>query len=257
MRVIVCEGENIEERTRKALKTLSPSIPKKCILIKPNLVEPMKADTGAITRPEVVRGIINFLGKDYKIIIGESSAGYDTKKAFEIAGYMELRSENVEIVDFDDEGYYKLSLNGKAWDEVEITEVAKNKYLISAAVLKEHAYGVTLSMKNMMGILKPKGGYPNKSYIHDGVSEEIWAERLCDLLEKIKPNLAVIDGTTGMYGSHLYGKLKKYNITIVSEDPVSADIVGAELLGNKNVLHISKALERKLGEEPEVERINV
>jgi len=45
--------------------------------------------------------------------------------------------------------------------------------------------------------------------MHDGVSEETWAERLCDFLEKIKPDLAVIDGSTGMYSSHLHGQIKK------------------------------------------------
>ena len=60
-----------------------------------------------------------------------------------------------------------------------------------------------------------------------------------------------------MYGSHLHGKLKKYNLTIVSEDLLAADIVGAEILDNKHVLHLSKAFERKLGEKPEVERIDI
>ncbi|UCD13390.1 MAG: DUF362 domain-containing protein [Thermoplasmatales archaeon] len=258
MKVVVCQGENPKERTRKALEVLSPSISKSYVLIKPNLVEPMRPDTGAVTRPEVVEGIINFLGENYKIIIGESSSGYNTKKAFELAGYNELERDNVEIVDFDNRSYYKLNINGRAWKDVEVTDAVKDKYIISVASLKEHPFSVvTLCLKNMMGILKPEGSLPNKSYIHDGVSEEMWAERLCDLLEKIKPQLAVIDGTTGMYGNHLHGTLKKHNLTITSEDPVSADIVGAEILGDKYVPHISKALERKLGEKPEIERVNV
>ncbi|HID25409.1 MAG TPA: hypothetical protein EYP23_02965 [Thermoplasmata archaeon] len=52
-------------------------------------------------------------------------------------------------------------------------------------------------------------------------------------------------------------KLKKYNLTIVGEDPVSTDIVGAEMLSHKHVLHIAKALERKIGEKPEVEKIKI
>jgi uncharacterized protein (DUF362 family) len=258
MRVVVCKGGNPRERTIEALRVLSPSISKKYVLIKPNLVEPMQSVSGAVTRPEVVEGIVCFLGDDYEIIVGESSAGYNTKEAFDVTGYKVLEKDNVELVDFDDRGYYKLDLDGRGWKgEVEVTEVVKGRYIISAAVLKEHMYTVTLSLKNMMGVIKPIGGYPNKSYIHDGVSEEVWAERLCDLLEKVKPDLAVIDGTTGMYGSHLYGELKRHDLTIVSEDPVSADIVGAEILGHKRVLHISKALERKLGEKPEVEKIRV
>ncbi len=257
MRVVVCKSENPMVRTKKALEILSPSITNKKILIKPNLVLPMRPDTGAVTRPEVIEGIINFLGENYKIIIGESSADYNTKEAFELADFSKLERDNVELVNFDNRGYFKLNLDGKAWKEAEVTEVVKEKYIISVAPLKEHPFGVTLSLKNMMGIIKPKGKSPNKLYIHNGVSEEIWAERLCDLLKKVKPHLSVIDGTTGMYGSHLNGKLKKHNLTIVSEDPLAADIVGAEILGNKNVIYISKALERKIGEKPEIERFNV
>jgi uncharacterized protein (DUF362 family) len=36
----------------------------------------------------------------------------------------------------------------------------KVDYIISVAVLKEHAFQVTLCLKNMMGIIMPKGDYP-------------------------------------------------------------------------------------------------
>lgn len=257
MKVVVCKGGNIAERTRKALEVLSPTITHRDVLIKPNLVEPMQSSTGAVTRPEVVKGIIEYLGEDYNISIGESSAGYDTGRAFNRAGYGALEREKVKLIDFDDRGYIRLDLDGRSWKQVEVTEIVRNKYLISAAVLKEHMFGVTLTLKNMMGILKPKGAYPNKSYIHRGVSEEIWAERLCDLLGKIKPDLAVIDGTTGMYGSHIHGTLKQHDLTIVSEDPVAADIAGSQILGQGNVLHLLKALARNIGEKPEVIELDI
>jgi uncharacterized protein (DUF362 family) len=73
-RVIIVEGEDIINRTVNILKHLKPEIPKSGgrILIKPNLVEPMGKDSGAVTRPETVEGVIRFLMEigDYEIIVG-------------------------------------------------------------------------------------------------------------------------------------------------------------------------------------------
>ncbi|MFQ6020512.1 MAG: DUF362 domain-containing protein [Candidatus Aenigmatarchaeota archaeon] len=255
MKVVICEGKDIIKRTENALKELSPSLPKvnSKILIKPNLVEPMKKDSGAVTRPELLEGIIKFLDDNkYKILIGESSAGYYTDKCFEKAGYRYLTENyNVELINFDDFEFVTIKLNGELWKNIEVTKfILKTDYLISAVPLKEHAFEVTLTLKNMMGILKPKGSYPNKSFMHKEDSYEIWTQRMCDILKKIKPNLGVIDGTTGMYGSHLYGKLKEFDITIVGEDPVAVDCVGAKILGYDKVFYIDKAIQMKIGNKP-------
>jgi len=261
-RVIIAKGKDIRKRTLLALKKLSPKLPPKGskILIKPNLVEPMPKESGAITRAEVIEGIIQFLGdKNYEIIVGEGSAIYETERCFEEAGYYEILSKyRVRIVNLNRDEFTRVRLDGKIWKEVEVSKLALESYLVSAAVLKEHAFEVTLSLKNLMGILKPKGKYPVKSYIHEEDDYRIWAERMCDLLSKIKPKLAIIDGTTGMFGSHLYGMLKRFDLTIVSEDGLAADLVGAKILGHENVYYLKLGLERKVGNYPrEVLRVNV
>jgi uncharacterized protein (DUF362 family) len=163
-KVIIAEGKDIVERTYLALKKLNPAMPKKGekILIKPNLVEPMSNDSGAITRKETVEGIIKFFGdENYEILVGEGSAIYDTTKCFKEAGYYELEEKyKIKLVDLNSSEFF--SVKGKYWD-FEISKLAKECYLVSAAVLKEHAFAVTLCLKNLMGILKPKGGYPVKS----------------------------------------------------------------------------------------------
>ena len=69
-RIIVSEGTDTTKRTLVALEELSPALPKKGsrILIKPNLLEPRSSDSGAITRPEVIEAVIQFLDDNkYKI----------------------------------------------------------------------------------------------------------------------------------------------------------------------------------------------
>ncbi|MEM2955085.1 MAG: DUF362 domain-containing protein [Candidatus Nanoarchaeia archaeon] len=249
--VIIAEGKNIVRRTYLALKELNPTLPKTGdkILIKPNLVEPMSNNSGAITRKEFIEGIIQFFDdKRYEIIIGEGAAVFDTTKCFEKAGYYELGEKyNVRFLDLNKTKF--ISIKGKYWN-FEISDIVKECYLISAAVLKEHTFEVTLSLKNLMGVLKPRENYPTKSYIHAENNEEIWARRLCDLVKVARPNLAIIDATTAMFGSHLFGKLKTLNLTLASEDALACDLVAANLIGHENVFYLDLAFKEKIGNKP-------
>jgi hypothetical protein len=46
--------------------------------------------------------------------------------------------------------------------------------------------------------------------------------------------------------------LKTFNATIVSEDPVACDIVGAKFLGYKNVFYLDLALNKGVGRSPSI-----
>jgi len=249
MKVIIEKGKNIIERTKRALEKLNPKLPPigSLILIKPNLVEPYPKNSGTITRPELIEGIIQFLNpKIYKILIGESSGVFKTDLCFKKGGYLYLEKKYpVKLINFDKREFVKFRITSKYWNEIEIAKLAvEADYLISAPVLKEHEFAeVTLSLKNMMGILKPIG-MPTKNYIHKELDYKIWTERLCDLLKIKMPNLAVIDGTTGMFGSHLNGKLKRFDLTIVSTNPIAADQIGAKILAHKKVYHIERIKEK-------------
>jgi uncharacterized protein (DUF362 family) len=262
-KVVVCKGKDIAKRTFKALEELSPKLPKKGakVLIKPNLVEARSVDSGAVTRPEVVEAIIQFLGDtDYEIWVGEGAAVLDTSRCFEKANYLYLEGKyNIRCVDLHQGQFVEVKSDGNYWNTFQIAEIVKEAdYVISAAVSKQHPFEVTLALKNMMGVLKPEPGYPTKSYIHREHDHEIWANRLVDLVSEVWPGLAVIDASTGMFGSHLSGRLKEFDLTLVSEDALACDIVGAELLEYEKVLHLELALDRRLGARPtQVERISV
>jgi uncharacterized protein (DUF362 family) len=253
-RVIICYGEDIIERTITALKILSPSLPPENtkIIIKPNIVEPRSKDSGSVTRPEVIEGVLKFLGThSYEIYLVEGAAVLDTMKCFKEAGYLYLEKKYpLKVLDLHKLPFVKVK--GKVWKEFEIAALCKEAYIISVPVLKQHPFHVTLSLKNMMGILKPRQTYPTKAYMHEETDKNVWAERLLDLIMQAKPRLAVIDATTGMFGSHLQGRLKTFNATIVSEDALACDLVGARFLGYKNVFYLDMALKGGLGELPTV-----
>lgn len=259
-KVIITEGKNIIKRTYVALKELNPILPqdKNKILIKPNLVEPMNNDSGAITRKEIIEGIIKFfIKKEYEIIVGEGAAILDTFKCFEKAGYYELVEKyDVKLIDLNKTSFMKVK--GKYWS-FEIPRLVEECYIISAAVLKEHPFfEVTLSIKNLMGFLKPRSKYPTKAYIHFKCNKEEWAKRMCDLVRAVKPKLAIIDATTAMFGSHLFGRLETLNSTLVSEDVLACDIVGASLLKHKEVFYLTLTLKEGIGNLPsEIKKIKL
>jgi uncharacterized protein (DUF362 family) len=254
-RVVICHGQNIQKRTIKALEELAPVLPKTGtkILIKPNLVEPSPATSGNITRPELIEGILQFLGDKYQIFIGESSGSWNTWQAFEKAGYLDLaRTYKAQLVNFDEGDFVEIKTTNPLWPRFEIAQLVKEvDYLISAAVLKEHPYQVTLTLKNIMGILRPQKDRQeaNKHYIHQENDKEIWAKRLCLLLKQVKVDLGVVDGTTAMFGSHIDGRLEKKDLTIVGE-PLAVDFVSAEILGHPKVFYLEMALSQELGKRP-------
>jgi len=253
-KVVVCYGKDIIERTITALETLNPSLPHKNtkIILKPNIVEPIAKDSGGVTRPEVIEGIIRFFGdQSYEIYLVEGAAIRDTMKCFKEAGYLYLE-KNYALKIRDLHALPFVKVEGKVWTEFEIAELFKEAYIISVPVLKQHPFHVTLSLKNMMGILKPGQTYPTKAYMHEETDRNVWAERLLDLVSHVRPQLAVIDATTGMFGSHLHGRLKTFNATIVSEDALACDIAGAHFLGYKNVFYLDMALKRGVGSLPTV-----
>lgn len=262
-KVLVSKGRDITKRTLMALEKLSPKLPKQGsrILIKPNLLEPRSSNSGAVTRPEVIEAVIQFLDDNkYEIYVGEGAATLDTSRCFEKANYLYLEDEyNIKLVDLNQGEFVKVKANGNYWQEFEIARIVKEAdYLISAAVLKHHPFQVTLALKNLMGVLKPGARYPVKSYMHREDNHEIWADRMVDLVSEVRPDLAVIDATTGMFGSHLSGRLKEFHQTLISEDALACDIVGAKLLEYEKVLHLDLALERRLGAEPtQIESISV
>lgn len=116
--------------------------------------------------------------------------------------------------------------------------------LINVPVMKHHDYtGVTLSMKNFMGVC-----LGDRGKIHDGIGR-----RLADLAHFLQPDLTIIDAyrvltAHGPSGGDLADVALRKTV-IVGTDPVLADAYGAEFFGLKPraVPYIAAAIERRYG----------
>jgi len=146
----------------------------------------------------------------------------------------------VDLIDLDDDEYVIADIpNYLALKTVRISKIALESAVVSVPKLKLHRMaGVTLSLKNLMGVVSPKG------QIHHNLSEKI-----ADLASVVRPKLAVIGGIIGGEGDELAGRPVKMDLVIAGLDPVAVDTVGAAVMGfnPKRAEHIALAADKGLG----------
>lgn len=213
------------------------------ILVKPNYINASHPSTGNTTDARVIEGTVKFLKqKGYRnIVIGEGSGLSDTTRAFKVAGVDEVaRRCGVELVDLNEDEYVVVDVpNPLALKKVRISKSALESAIISVPKLKLHRMaGVTLSLKNLMGVVKPKG------QIHRHLNEKI-----ADLASVARPRLTVVDGIVAGEGHETAGKPVEMDLVIAGLDPVAVDAVGATVMGFDplQAKHIPLAAEKGLG----------
>jgi len=243
------KADNIAEAAHQiTLKLLETGLPTKPVVIKPNLVEP--SPPPVTTDVRVVKGVISALksaGID-QITVAEGSGTGDTIDNFNKLGFANL---GVDLLDLDKEKTVELRVhNFKVWDKITVPEFILDKFIISVPVLKEHSIcGVTISLKNMIGILPAKyySGYWTfkKSQVHKYNTDGC----IADIISIIKPDCAVVDATIGMKGSHLSGTpiSPPVNLIYGSLNPLEADKFGCRLLDRKwqDIAHLKMIYEKE------------
>lgn len=244
--VAIVKGMHPEDITVKALemiKTEETLADEKTILIKPNYLNASHPSTGITTDSRVIEGIIKFLKqkKVQQIIIGEGSGFSDTFEPYRIAGVDAVADRwNVKLVDLNKDEYVEVHpQNPITLKKVKVAKTALESTIISVPKLKLHRIaGVSLSIKNMMGAMKPKGS------MHTHLSSNI-----ADLASIITPKIAVIDGIIAGEGHESSGNPVEMNLVIAGTDPVAVDSVGAAvmMIPPDEVKHLRLAEKKGLG----------
>jgi uncharacterized protein (DUF362 family) len=244
--VSIVKGENPVDMTVEALemvKAFEVLSDKKPVLIKPNYINAAHPSTGVTTDCRVIEGVIKFL-KQYEvkeIVVGEGSGFAETFEAFKVAGVDNLAEKwDAKLVDLNKDEFVEVyPSNPLALKKVKIAKTALESTIISVPKLKLHRItGVTLSLKNMMGAMKPKGS------MHMHLNKNI-----ADLASVIKPSLAVIDGIIAGEGHETSENPVNMGLVIAGTDPVAVDAVGAAVMGVSptSVKHLCFAEKKGLG----------
>jgi len=254
-RVAIVKGTNPIDMTVKALEMVNAHdvLPmEKPILIKPNYINAKHPSTGITTDSRVIEGVVTFLRQHgmKEIIIGEGSGFADTSEAFRIAGVDDVAERwKIRMIDLNKDEFIEVNPpNPLTLKKVKIAKTALESTIISVPKLKPHRMaGVTLSLKNMIGVVTPKG------YMHNRLTQKI-----VDLVSIVKPSVAVIDGIIAGEGHETSGNPVEMNLIIAGTDPVAVDAVGAAVMSipPENVKHLSLAEEAGLGTS-RLERIEI
>lgn len=245
-RVAIVKGSDPIGSALKALELVEAykALPRdKPILVKPNYLNASHPSTGITTDGRVIEGVVKYLKLHgfNSILIGEGSGFADTFKAFKVAGVDAVAERwNVKLVDLNRDVFIEVKpRNPMALKRVKIAKTALESAIISVPKLKPHRItGVTLSIKNMMGAMTPKGS------MHTRLSRNI-----ADLASIIKPSIAVIDGIIAGEGHESSGDPVQMDLILAGTDPVAVDTVGAAVMGIpvKEIKHLQYAEEKGLG----------
>jgi len=244
-RVAIVKETNPPDMTAKALEMVEAHEAlsnEKTFLIKPNYINASHPSTGITTDSRVIEGVVKFL-KEHgvkEIIIGEGSGFADTFEAFRIAGVDALAKRwDVKLVDLNNDDFVGIRPPSPLANKVKIAKTALESTIISVPKLKPHRQaGVTLSIKNMIGAVTPKGA------LHIHLSRNI-----VEIASILKPSISVIDGIVAGEGHETSGNSVEMNIVIAGTDPVAVDAVGAAVIGipPTEVKHLILAEKKGLG----------
>ena len=227
------------------------------VAIKPNLVVPGPASSGATTHPGIVEGIILFI-KDFGIttirIIESSWVGDSTKQAFKYCGYEDLSQKyNVPLIDLKDDKKTTLTYGDAKYDIC--NEALNADFLINVPVLKAHCQTrFTCCMKNLKGCIPDS---EKRRYHTLGLHRPI-----AELNMLLKTGYCVVDGICGDLSMEEGGNPVESNRIIAGRNPLTVDSYCAELIGYKpdEIGYISYGKQLGLGEyfsqETELNELN-
>jgi uncharacterized protein (DUF362 family) len=232
------------ESVRKAVelaKGLESLPPKAKVFIKPNIVFWTKAvpfpKWGVITTSRVVEDMVVLLkeqGID-DIVIGEGTVTFNPKdketiaSAFETLGYHILRKRyGVKCINVFERPFEKVDL-GEGVALNFNTDMLHSDFLVDIPVLKTHAQTVvSLGIKNLKGTLDIK----SRKKCHSADQEKGLNYMIAKIPKILPPCFTILDGIyTNERGPGFDGKIRRSNILVASSDILSADMVGAKILG--------------------------
>ncbi|MFH0824246.1 MAG: DUF362 domain-containing protein [Pseudomonadota bacterium] len=227
------------------------------VFIKPNIVFWTKAvpfpKWGVVTTSRVVHDMVLMLKElgVQDITIGEGTVVLDPKDretqshAYMSLGYNELEKRyGVKLVNVFERPFRKIEIeDGVALDFN--VDVLNSDFLVNLPVLKTHAQTVvSLGLKNVKGTINVN----SRKKCHDVTNGLDLHGMVSRLHEKLPPSLTLIDGIFSLErGPGFDGKARRTDLLIASGDMLSADLVGAKVLGYDatRTPHIAQACDRR------------
>jgi len=216
------------------------------ILLKPNLVETKAHAPHINTHPSVIRAAIEAfrsLGASQVMVAEGSGHCRDTLRLLEETGIMDILAEDrIPFVDLNYDDIYTVP-NAAGHSRLKTLTLPltlrKVDWIVSMAKLKTHHWaGVTLSMKNLFGLMPGSYyGWPKNVLHHAGIEDCI-----LDINATVRPHFAIVDGIVGMEGDGpIMGEPKAAGVIIMGRNFPAVDATCARIMGidPKQVDHLA------------------
>lgn len=225
----------LEDIILGGLRQFPLSVQGKRVVLKPNLVE---FDPGRVinTNPAVIAAAVEAfrrLGARQVVVAEGPGHRGDHELLLTTSGlHGVLRERRIPYVDLNHDDVRRVALRSRfsTLREMYLPEtVLKADLLVSMPKLKTHHWaGVTLSLKNMFGVVPGAVyGWP-KNVLH-------WAgihESVLDINSSLPaPHFAIVDGIVGMEGNGpIQGDPRPAGVLVLGDDPVAVDATAARLM---------------------------
>lgn len=208
----------------------------KRILLKPNLVEPHATAAHINTHPLVIRAAAEtFLRLGAASVTVAEGAGHrrDALLVLEESGLAEVLAED-KLPFFDlNTGPVRRAKNLGSWSrlgDLWLPDVlTRADLVVSMAKMKTHHWaGVTLSMKNLFGVMPGVVyGWPKNVLHFAGIEPSI-----LDINATVRPGLAIVDGIVGMQGDGpIMGDPIESGVLVVGRTPSAVDATCCRIMG--------------------------
>ena len=251
--LVVVQGSDPGENVRRAVEALGGMgmfVKRGArVVLKPNVLTGRPPEYAVTTNPFVMAALTRLCleaGADDVTVLDNPTSS--ARPAFEVSGIAKAVQEAGGSVKYlSDRNFEKVEIpQGRvlhSWPLV--TDIFDADCFINVPIGKTHGLaGLTLSMKNLMGIM---GG--SRGIIHVDFTQKI-----VDLSTLVRPHLVLLDATriltaNGPTGGDL-ADVKQLDTIVAGVNTVSVDAYGATLFGRlpTDLAYLVKAQEQGLGE---------
>jgi uncharacterized protein (DUF362 family) len=265
--VAITHNEDISSAIFEALDHLSLEalFTDRTVAIHPNDTWASKEDRTAVTQPDTLRAMIQYVKRfePKELIISGGSGAGETDEIFRVAGLMEvIEDENVVFFDHNRPPFKEVKLDYDREKEVAGPQksvmvnprVLEYETLVALNQLKVHETAtVTMALKNIAMSFPAADyyGHPRANEKHKHHFFEDMHSFIAAMAKRFPINLAVTAGHPAMVGyGPIGGKTIETGLVIASTDPLAADAVGAQLLGFEvqGVRHLWEAARLGVGD---------
>jgi uncharacterized protein (DUF362 family) len=227
--------QDLSSLIQESLSAFTLPVKGKTVLLKPNLVslDPLGVVNTHPAGIAAARACFLRLGAT-QVLIGDGPAmDRDTGAIIEsvrLGEYIGQLARCFVDMNVDDVERVILKTHASRLNELYLPKTALGvDFLVSMPKLKTHHWaGVTLSLKNMFGIVPGSCyGWP-KNVLH-------WAgidRAILDINAAARPDFAIVDGIVGMEGNGpIQGTPKASEVLVLGNDPVAVDATCCRVMG--------------------------